>query len=832
MKKILAIVLAAMMILSVLAGCQETPAPSAPTTPTGPVEPVGPVIPEIVYPDADPNATYTYNYSMSTFPSVWSPHTYQTATDSEITDYITAGFYTFDYNATIDGYRVIPQMVTDDHPVDITAQYVGKYGVEEGDKAKVYILNLRDDLKWQDGSKITAHDFVESAKLLLNPEADNYRADSLYTGNMVIYNAMLYAKQGSTVENQDNNLAPSRLTVADLTKNADGVYTTAQGEIVYIALGVALDWLGGYDLNTYVGAYGDSLFDTTNWADLKAKEVDGRVALTDETLGWLVTLISGNPEWGESADNAPDYFVYNYIYGEMAWEDVGVFALSDTQLCIALEGELEGFYLKYSLTSSWLVHVDTYKACESVVDGVYTNTYCTTVENTMSYGPYKLTYFELDKQFKLTKNDQYFAHDNKTYMTTDIVVDHIAEAAGRLEAFNKGLLDSYGLQKEDMDDYSLSDHCFYSTGDSTFAMTFNPDLEGLKTAEAAAGENVNKTILTLVEFRQAMSFAMDRAKFCLATSPMNAPAFGLYSSLIISDPEAGTAYRTTDVAKDVLAKFWGVSEEYGEGKLYEDIDEAIESITGYNPNKAKQLFDEAYDKAIAMGLMDADDKVVIMVGTSNNTSSFYNNGYEFIVNNYTDAVKGTKLEGKLEFQRDHTLGNAFSTALKNNTVDMLFGVGWTGSALDPYGLMEAYVSSDYQYDDSTDFTTIQCTVTIDGVDYTADAWSWYEIMNGKTHTIAAADGTTKEFSCGTADNNPEVRLLILGALEGAVLLNYNFIPLMDDAGASLKGMQIEYFTDEYIFGMGFGGLKYYRYNYSDAQWEAYVAAQGGTLNYK
>ena len=202
------------------------------------------------------------------------------------------------------------------------------------------------------------------------------------------------------------------------------------------------------------------------------------------------------------------------------------------------------------------------------------------------------------------------------------------------------------------------------------------------------------------------------------------------------------------------------------------------------------------------------------------------------MNNYTEAVKGTKLEGKLTFSRDDTLGNAFSDALKNNQVDMLFGVGWTGSALDPYGLMEAYVKPDYQYDDSTDFTSIMLEIEIDGVKYTASCWDWYQVMNGTTTTITAADGTTKDYSCGVADEDPETRLEILGALEGAVLLNYNFIPIMDDAGAQIRGQQIKYYTEEYIFGLGFGGLKYYTYNYNDAEWDAYVASNNGQLNYK
>ena len=31
--------------------------------------------------------------------------------------------------------------------------------------------------------------------------------------------------------------------------------------------------------------------------------------------------------------------------------------------------------------------------------------------------------------------------------------------------------------------------------------------------------------------------------------------------------------------------------------------------------------------------------------------------------------------------------------------------------------------------------------------------------------------------------------------------------------------------------MGFGGLKNYTYNYTDAEWDAFVQAQGGELDY-
>ena len=815
MKKLLSLVLAVVMVLGLVAcggnGGSETTAPVETTTPA--VE-----------------GTYTYNYALAEFPTNWNYHTYQTNIDAEILDYISSGFYVFDYNETKDGYAMVDGMAVGD-PVDVTADYVGQYGIVEGDTAKAYILNLRQDLKWQDGTPITANDFVESAKRLLNPEAQNYRADGMYAGSVQIHNAEAYLKQGQ-VNMTENNLAPTRYLVADLVKAEDGTYTTPDGIPMYIATGFALtDWLSGNTLQYYVEGYGDAMFDVESFNALAAMaNEEGLVAATDETIDLLTKVITFSADWGESADNIPDYLVYEVTYPEVAWENVGWFAKSDYELVFVMDAPLDGFYLKYNLPSP-LVNIEMYDACASVVDGVYTNTYCTSAETTMSYGPYKLTSYQADKQYILEKNEHYYDLSEDTYQATSIVVDCVKEPATRLELFLQGKLDTFGLTADYMDEYQMSDYTYYATGDSTFAMVFNPDAEALVTAQAAAGENINKTILTIKEFRQAMSYALDRNAFCLATSPMNAPGFGLFSGLIVSDPESGTAYRTTDVAKNVLAEFWGVSEEYGEGKLYADIDEAIDSITGYNLAKAKELYDLAYDMAIEQGLMDEDDVVEIKIGTPNNTSTFYNNGYEFLVNNYTEAVKGTKLEGKLTFSRDDTLGNAFSDALKNNQVDMLFGVGWTGSALDPYGLIEAYVYTDYQYDDCTDFTAITCDIEINGTVYTASVQDWQKIMNGAACTITAADGSTMEYSCGTADKDPETRLAILGALEGAVLQNYNFLPIMDDASAQLRGQQIEYYTEEYIFGMGFGGVKYYTFNYTDAEWDAYVAENNGELDY-
>ena len=837
MKKFLALLLALIMVMS-LAACGGEPDPTTeptnaptnePTTaPTSGNEPT-------TEPTAAPTepvveGTYTYNTSTTTFPSTWNPHTYQTATDSDMLGYLSDGFYGFDYNEDKTGYELVPFMTTDEHPVDVTADYVGQYGIVEGDTAKVYVINLREDMFWQDGTPITAHSFVESAKRLLNPAAQNYRADTMYTGSVKIYNAENYLKQGQTI------MVPSDSIQEVYSEDLDATLvfslappTDGNGEI---SMRGSMGFPASYDAaacaNYLITNYlADSAFTADVAASMEGKTLaeikadDTMKAAWEALIGW----------WQTDPNEELDFFLTENTYPIVAWEEVGVFAKSDYELVYVLTQPLSGFYLKYGLPSSYLVHTELYDSCESITDGVYTNTYGTSVETSMSYGPYVMTSYQIDKEITFERNELYFNLTEDTYQTTNIVISYVPEATTRLELFVSGDLDVYGLQADDMDNYALSDYTYYATGDSTFAMCFNPDLEALKTTQATAGENINKTIITIPEFRMAMSAALDRANFCLATSPTNSAAFGLFSSSIISNPDMGIAYRNTDVAKETLAEFWGVSEDFGEGKLYADIDEAIASITGYNLTMAKQYFDAAYDKAIADGLMDEDDVVQICIGTPNATSNFYNNGYEFLVNNYTEAVKGTKLEGKLTFTRDSTLGNAFSDALNNNQVDMLFGVGWTGSALDPYGLIEAYVKPSYQYDDSFDYTTIDLTIEIDGTAWTTSVYNWYEIMNGVAHTITDAEGNTMEYSCGTADEDPETRLLLLGKLEGAVLLNYNFIPVMDDSSAQLKGQKIEYYHDEYIYGVGFGGIRYMTYNYTDAEWADYVASQDGELDY-
>lgn len=876
MKKFVAMLLALAMVFALAACSNSNNDNQVSDEPTkAPVVEENNTQPEVEEPAVP---TYTYDTNLTEFPTLWNPHTYQTSTDSSILSYVSDSLYGFDYNEDETSFALVPMMAADE-PIDVTADYVGKYGVEEGDTAKVWKIPLREDLAWEDGTPITANSYVESAIRLLNPVAKNSRADSLYSGSVQIVNTEDYLKQGGyNYANLLNNPVPDdmRTYVADdaFTVKEDGQFATEKGD-VWFGADVDTNWGSAFTLYAAYGYFdvpadpeGEEAekmtdeekeeFEATKafmanishyWYDVIVPNMNeaGYVPVTAEVKEAVQELVAYLQDYASLADYVAvrgDYATVEWEeacfigrdYPEMDFSEVGIFAISDYELGYALIKPADGFELKYSMPDGYLVYTELYDACTSIDEnGLYVNTYNTSAETTKSYGPYIMSSFQADKEIHYTRNDNFYDVKNGYYQCTDVVIHSVSEASTRLQMFLSGELDTYGLQKDDMDTYLMSDYTYLSHSASVWCMVFNPDKEALEKTQAAAGENINKTILTVKEFRQALAYGLNRSDFSLATMPTCTPAFGLMSANHIVDVESGLGYRDTEVAKQVLAEFWGVSEDIGEGKLYADLDEAVDALTGYNPDLAKQKFDEAYDIAIAEGLMDEDDIIQICVGLPTSSSATYNNGYEFIQNSFTELVKGTKLEGKLTFTKDDTLGNAFGDRLRDNSVDMLFYVGYSGSELDPFNLMEVYVDhskgGQLQYDPCIDYATVPMTVEINGVEYTASVFDWQKIMNGIPCTITAADGTEMEYSCGSADKDPETRLHILGEFERNILMNYDNIPISCDSSATLVGQQVQYHSDEYIYGVGFGGLRYMTFNYSDAEWAEYVASQGGELDY-
>lgn len=800
-KKILALLLAALMMLSCLAACSDeggsettpTPGGSNPSTTTPPVE---------------EDATYTfYDYNAVT-PNTWNPHTYETEDSNIVMSYITMGLYDFDFNEDHPeyGYVIKPEMAAS-NPVDVTKDYAGdpKWNVPAGaTEGYVYKIALNEAAVWEDGTPINADTYIYSMQQLLDPNMQNYRADSYYIGSLVMTNAQRYAYQGQTAETAVSTYMGFE-GIADLT-----------------------EWLTAHaDDDAYVNwnySFGETYdFATGTWTAGGEDAVVKAGCTISELYDLFVAKVAG--EWGYPESTAVEFFLGEayamYTYPEIEWDTVGLQKTGEYEITMYLDKPLTGFYLYYNLSGNWIVHEETYEANKKAAaegSDLMTSTYHTSLDTTMSYGPYKLVEFQDDKVVKLTRNDKWYGytdgnHEGK-YQTTDIVVNIVKENSTALEMFLKGQIDIVGLDSDQVADYRASDYIYYTLSSYTGNLFIQANYDALL-ARQEPGKN--KTVLTIYEFRKALAWSLDRADFAASTTASSSAGFGLLNSRYIADVENIIPYRNYDAAKQTICDVYGV--EWGAGKEYATLDEAYAAVTGYDLDGAKVLFDEAYDKAIASGLMQEGDVVSMLYSTYEDNESTRKT-FNYLEKAWTNAVKGTKFEGKIELVFDATAGDDFAKNFQNGISDLLIA-GWSGAEMDPFYFMLAYLNANYRYAQSFD-PTQELTLTIAGQTLTMSLEDWYNAMMGDS----------AEYNFGPGAASMEDRIAILAALEAAVLQDYSSCPLTYGSSASLKSMKINYYIEEYNELLGRGGIAYFTYNFTDAEWDEYVAEQGGTLNYQ
>lgn len=869
MKKTLAMLLAVLMVVSLFAGCagsnapadsKPTDAPAGTTAPQAGNDPAPTEAPTEAPTDAPAaEATYTYKDSVSTLAANWNPHTYQTTDDAYPADYLRVGLYNFIFNDELNpvegkdaftGYVIVPEMAAG-MPVDVTETVKAEHPEfnipESATAGYAYTIDLNPLATWEDGTPINADTYVESMMRLLDVKLLNYRASDYYAGDFSIAGAEGYANSGTT--SYIDNGANECYTVADLVKNEDGTYSTPDGWQMFIALNVALDWTGGSTLKDYVDAYGDGYFDVTNWETLvEMMNEDGVIALTDENLELFAPVTCGNPAWGETEDDLPNYFVYAKAYPEVGYETVGLYKTGDYQITLVLANSLAGFQLLYNLSSNWIVEPNLYDACLTESNGVWSSTYNTSVETTLSYGPYKMDSFQTDKAMHFTKNENWYGYtdgkhvyvdpvDGETYdmyQTTDVDCQVVAEAETRKLMFLRGELQTYGLQAEDFASYRTSEFAYVVPGSTIFFLILNGYQESINNREAADDFDQATTDLqtmTLQSFRKALAVTYDKELFAATVSPARSGGYGVIGATYIYDPETCAFYRDTDQAMQALCDFYSV-----DTSKFANLKDAVNSITGYDPEAASALFTQAFNEAIEAGFItdnDGDgisDQTVTMEYCLSSDSDFMTKTINYLNEKVAEVTVGTPFEGKVLFTKSAPYGSEWSNKLKAGLADVCLA-GWNGSVMNPYGLTDLYVNPSKQYDAgwfNSASVTKTLTVDVNGVptEITMNLKQWSDALNGATVTV---NGAEYNFGDGVADVN--TRLTILAAIEVEVLNTYNYLPVLQDGGMHLLSQQCFYVVEDYNPVLGRGGITYLKYNYSDAEWTEYVASQNGDLKY-
>ena len=775
---------------------------------------------------------YTYNSYASSLGTNWNPHTWETSGDSSIAGYLEMPFVTMQIKDSKKGiYQWIYEMATE--ITDVTASNQGdltKYNVtlpdgktaEEVTEGYVYEIKLNPNAKWQNGDAINADSYVYSMEKLLNSKMRNYRANLYYAGESAVAGGLGYF----------NSEAP--------------IYTELNGADVdpaevdlYLSLSATLS-LTGYSFNDIADM--GYIKEETMTALKEQANGYGYIPVTEENTEAIKNaMVEYLTPFGLGNLEAAEYYFYAFLFyisgiGEKAeWDSVGLYKVDDYTIHYVCQTAIELNYFLTSCTSTWLVHPETYEATLKNEGGLMITKYGTSLETSMSYGPYMMASFQDDKQVVFVQNPNWYGWESdaegnlvsytpyevdgqhvQRYQTTKIVID-VMTADVAYQKFLKGEIMDYAPTPEELGQYTLSDRLTRVDETYTMSFFFNTNPEVLKMLDGESGTNKNSIVLSNYNFRKAFSLAFNRADFVTVTEGYT-PAYSLMNKLyhydVYNDPTS--SYRASEPAMQAICNLYGV--KYGEGEIYKTLEEAYNSITGYNLEEAQQLMKLACEELVAEGLYTAGEDIKIVIAWKKGAMEDADNAQVAKVQEYLNAAVAGSGFGSVTIEGLGSIDDRYGDVPAGKYA---IGYGaWGGAAFYPFRNMQVYCDTD-QYDVNElgcwDPATTNLTLTVDGEEVTMTWKEWSGSMIG-----------TGKF----ANASNETKLAITAAMEEEFLKFYYRIPLCGTTICSLLSFKADYYTWEYNIMYGFGGLELMTYNYTDAEWAEYVASQGGELNYK
>ena len=810
---------------------------------------------------------YTYRSYTTAFGTNWNPHTWETSADSSMASYLESPFVTMEAKDTELGvYQWVYEMATEIK--DVTAEHqddLTKYGVtlpkgtaaSEVTEGYVYEIKLNPDAKWQNGDLITADDYIYSMEMLLNSKMRNYRANLYISGESAVAGGL----------NFYNSEAPIYAEVYDWDTN-----TEASSGPYFLDLKAGWSGNSNYSIEwMYTNGY---IYDAED--DAETPDVDeskhgatyyeelaeqanlyGYVPVTEENQEKVDHMLTQFlAAFGIPAAGAPDYFITFYYYNtglfgdKVEYDTVGCYKVDDYTIRYVCQTALELNYFLTSCTSTWLVHKATYEAGLDKSGELWVTNYGTSPETSMSYGVYKFESFQNDKQVVFVQNENWYGWEKdengnlklddegnlisytsyhgtldggkflvdgqalRQHQIEKVVIDKMDEAAAKA-AFLKGELSDWSPSAAELVQYSASDRLYKVDETYTMSLFFNTNENDLLAMDE--GGNQNSLVLTSTNFRKAFSLGIDRAKFVTATEGYK-PAFALMNSLYHYDfyNDPNSSYRNTNQAKQAILDLYGV--EWGEGTDYATIDEAVDSVTGYNLAEAKNLMKAACDELVAAGKYTAGEPVYIKMAWSKAALDSSANQQITLLNEFINAAAQGSGFGTITLEGIGNLEDRYGDVPAGNYA---IGYGaWGGAALYPFRNMQVYMDpSQYDINEAACWNPAveTLTLTVNGEEVTMTWQAWSNSMIG-TGAYANADNETK--------------LTITAMLETKFLEKYYRIPLCGTTVCSMLSYQLDYYTQEYNLAYGFGGSRLMSFNYDDAEWAKFIDDNNGKLSYE
>lgn len=807
--------------------------------------------------------SYTYNTFTVTTPSNWNELSNTDANNRDISSWLASNFFEFDFKFNDKG-----EIVTGGFDVeysaatnleDVTATVDAKWGYSADQKTAggyAWRITLRDDLKWDDGTPIKAGDFVYSMEKQLSPKFRFANASNYYGGNYVFKGARNYAYQGmpsswlpmsnaydtfdeSTFDNiiftLGNKAENAQYTSDGKTCDQVSAFRTAMGFKEEHTAEFVANYLIKYGVNNKVDATVDEILALQGKTYSQIKANAALKATWEKVVGC----------WQTVPNEERDFFITYRDWGEIGSvnsDTIGIYSESDTSLVIVLDTQLEllkddgslNYEAAYYMSDLPLVHKAKFEANEhapTLGSTLYTSTYNTDVASSASWGPYKLTNYQAGTTYTLSRNEKWYGYGleqyAKQYQTDKIVCRTISEYNTAWQSFQKGDIDSIGINVTIADEYKTSKQAYFTPTDFVGSLHVQSSEEALL---ARNGDGKNRSILAQKDFRKALSLAMDRDDFTNRNTTSSLKGLGFFNSMHYYDVANGGAYRETDPAKEAILNAYGAEKVNGGWKVgnktYKNIDDAVDAVTGYNLKLARQLVDSAYEAEKEAGRIKDTDKVCLTFGSSEENEDELRI-FNWFKEAFTELVKGTKLEGRLEMEFDGTNGDKWADNFRDGKYEFLPVTGFQGGAWNPYYFIGAEVDNNQQARYCTGWDTTQESLTITVTDAAGKS-------EEKTFTIQQWHDALNGISGAPADyrNYPEsTKVQILARLEQAALEAYYDIPMMYQFSASLISYKMDYITYEYNTFMSYGGLRYATYHFDDTEWADFLE-KNGNLNYK
>lgn len=539
-------------------------------------------------------------------------------------------------------------------------KYAGNDGTHEGkfdeklasnQSGKVYRITLNRNIKWEDGTPVTAHDYVYSYLQYIDPIQLNSRSNGMYPSGSrksgaAIKNARNYFSQGQTIGAKDKDgklidkeagydYSDSLLKKLTATKAVNKTITV--GSVTY-----------QFELNKDATIFeGSSLASGIANGSVLAKEqvqslfslLINTLARADEKLYKAIISLQGNDRknfFGQVIDAlvsaslqaevaANPYYVGKQgdKFPQVNKEDVGIRAIDDYTLELEYEKEVT---VKDVFSEFGQLKLVNKKAYEASLDKDRKNsTYGTEKNHPVSYGTFSIADWAPGKYLRFNKN---FAHPYAwTTNYKSVQYTYFAKENDFLNAFKQGEIDNLSIRKDYYKERYSEEKVKQgiirkSIIGAPTVMVPNPFTDSTDPYIQKLIKNVN--------FRKALYMAVNRDGL-KGIHPTSDP---IYTPV----PANATQFDTDELYYIQRPQYKALLEKSGIG-------------SGYDPVKAKELYlqalkEEGVPENHQMTFRLSAPEIEYLERTS-----------KFLKENFESIFKNIKIDVQLEKDNDTTIKN-------------------------------------------------------------------------------------------------------------------------------------------------------------------------------